>query len=72
MRGEDVMSPWRLVGGIMKYYRMSYDEILYKRSYINLVLLNASIETDGNEIRNKTADGTTIGGVSADDFFMDL
>lgn len=66
------MSPWRLVGGIMKYYRMSYEEILYKRSYINLVLLNASIETDGNEIRGKTADGAPTGGVPADDFFMAL
>lgn len=31
------------MGGIIKYYRMSYDEILHKRSYKNLILLNASI-----------------------------
>ena len=27
----------------MKYFRMSYDEVLYKRSYLNLVLLNRAI-----------------------------
>jgi len=27
----------------MKYFRMSYEEILYKRSYINLILLNRAI-----------------------------
>lgn len=27
----------------MKYFRMSYDEILRKRSYQNIVLLNAAI-----------------------------
>lgn len=27
----------------MKYFRMSYEEVVYKRSYINLILLNASI-----------------------------
>ena len=27
----------------MKYFRMSYDEVVYKRSYINLILLNAAI-----------------------------
>lgn len=72
MRGEEVVSPWRLVGGIMKYYRMSYDEIMYERSYLNLVLLNASIETDGDEIRGKAEGVATAGGVSADDFFMSL
>lgn len=29
----------------MKYFRMSYEEIVYKRSYANLMLLNASIPT---------------------------
>lgn len=27
----------------MKYFRMSYDEVVFKRSYINLLLLNAAI-----------------------------
>lgn len=27
----------------MKYFRMSYDEVLYKRSYLNLLLLNRAI-----------------------------
>jgi hypothetical protein len=27
----------------MKYFRMSYDEVLNKRSYLTLILLNAAI-----------------------------
>lgn len=27
----------------MKYFRMSYDEVVFKRSYLNLVLLNRAI-----------------------------
>lgn len=27
----------------MKYFRMSYDEVVFKRSYINLILLNRAI-----------------------------
>ena len=27
----------------MKYFRMSYEEIVFKRSYINIILLNRSI-----------------------------
>lgn len=27
----------------MKYYRMSYEEVVGKRSYLNIMLLNASI-----------------------------
>lgn len=37
----------------MKYFRMSYDEILYKRSYKNLVLLNASIPSYGSKDNKK-------------------
>ena len=47
----------------MKYFRMSYEEVVFKRSYINLLLLNAAIpgikpmdELDENEfgVRNTT------------------
>lgn len=27
----------------MKYFRMSYEEVVFKRSYLNLLLLNAAI-----------------------------
>ena len=27
----------------MKYFRMSYEEVVFKRSYINLILLNRAI-----------------------------
>ena len=29
----------------MKYFRMSYEEVLFKRSYLNITLLNRSIPT---------------------------
>ncbi|UYU89421.1 hypothetical protein KQP74_15865 [Bacteroides thetaiotaomicron] len=28
---------------MMKYYRMSYEEVVSKRSYLNIMLLNAAI-----------------------------
>lgn len=27
----------------MKYFRMSYEEVVFRRSYLNLMLLNAAI-----------------------------
>lgn len=37
----------------MKYFRMSYDEVVFNRSYINIMLLNRSIPSfktkDDNE-----------------------
>ena len=29
----------------MKYFRMSYEEVVFNRSYINIMLLNRSIPT---------------------------
>lgn len=29
----------------MKYFRMSYEEVVFKRSYLNVLLLNRSIPT---------------------------
>ena len=29
----------------MKYFRMTYDEVVFKRSYLNIMLLNRSIPT---------------------------
>ena len=36
-------SPWSIVSGVMKYYRMSYVEVTQKRSYLTIQLLNAAI-----------------------------
>ena len=36
-------SPWGFIGGVMQYFHMSYDEVVFKRSYINILLLNSSI-----------------------------
>lgn len=51
----------------MKYFRMSYEEVVFKRSYINLILLNAAIpsikpfDEDEKDINNneKTKNYTT-------------
>lgn len=32
----------------MKYFRMSYGEVVYNRSYINIMLLNRSIPSFGS------------------------
>lgn len=36
-------SPWSTISGVMKYYRMSYEEVVNERSYSNIMLLNAAI-----------------------------
>lgn len=47
----------------MKYFRMSYREVVFERSYINLILLNRAIpgikpiEKDGDD---KTPTGSTV------------
>ena len=42
-RAEANDSPWATVGGVMKYFRMSYEEVVFNRSYLNILLLNRSI-----------------------------
>lgn len=43
----------------MKYFRMSYEEVVFRRSYINLILLNAAIpgikplDEEENETENQ-------------------
>lgn len=36
-------NPFQLIGSVCHYYGFGYDEVVWKRSYQNLVLLNASI-----------------------------
>lgn len=40
----------------MKYFRMSYDEILNRRSYKNIILLNASIPSYSAKSDTKTTE----------------
>ena len=37
----------------MKYFRMSYEEVVFNRSYINIMLLNRSIPTFNTKKGNK-------------------
>ena len=41
----------------MKYFRMSYEEVVFNRSYINIMLLNRSIpsfKTKGNDAEDNS------------------
>lgn len=43
----------------MKYFRMSYEEVVFKRSYANIILLNRSIpsfKTDTDEEKEESND----------------
>lgn len=42
----------------MKYFRMSYEEVVFNRSYINIMLLNRSIPTFNTKKDNKDKGGT--------------
>ena len=44
----------------MKYFRMSYEEVVFRRSYLNILLLNHSIpsmnldgDEDGSEVKTE-------------------
>lgn len=64
----------------MKYFRMSYEEVVFKRSYLNIMLLNRSIpswDNDETEISKKdnhniNTHQTIKKPVHASDFFMDM
>lgn len=41
----------------MKYFRMSYEEVVFRRSYLNILLLNRSIpSSDNNDDDSKDRD----------------
>ena len=77
-------SPWAVIGGVMKYFRMSYEEVVFNRSYINVMLLNRSIPSfntkdkdDKGDRRNKAERNTkTVNKIEnpihANDFFMGM
>lgn len=50
----------------MKYFRMSYGEVVYNRSYINIMLLNRSIPSFGSNDEEDdeilTEDGSIVTG----------
>ena len=70
----------------MKYFRMSYEEVVFNRSYITIMLLNRSIpsfKVNGNESgykKNKKNVPKAAGkeyhkidrAIHANDFFMDM
>ena len=50
----------------MKYFRMSYEEVVFRRSFINIILLNRSIpsyklddDKDGGRGKNHHSTGKT-------------
>ena len=62
----------------MKYFRMSYEEVVFKRSYLNILLLNRSIPSlgieDKSENGRKNASTQKIDGNfrNENDLFMSL
>lgn len=68
----------------MKYFRMSYEEVVFNRSYINVILLNRSIpswddpnkkEDEGGDKERNEEIGTCKSinkSIHASDFFMDM
>lgn len=64
----------------MKYFRMSYEEVVFNRSYLNIMLLNRSIPTwdaDKTESINTSKNNMNTHqainmSVHASDFFMDM
>lgn len=68
----------------MKYFRMSYEEVVFNRSYINVILLNRSIpswdapnkkEDEGSDKKREEEIGTCKSinkSIHASDFFMDM
>lgn len=72
----------------MKYFRMSYEEVVFKRSYLTIMLLNRSIpsfKVDNKEHNNESGRNKKNSqnkaqkeyhkvdkAVHANDFFMDL
>lgn len=63
----------------MKYFRMSYEEVVFNRSYLNIMLLNRSIPTWDIDKEENTDTGKNTNthqpinkSVHASDFFMDM
>ncbi len=66
----------------MKYFRMSYEEVVFNRSYLNIMLLNRSIPTwdsdkdSNNDVNTNTVNTTNRQSIKepvhASDFFMDM
>ena len=68
----------------MKYFRMSYEEVVFNRSYLNIILLNRSIPSFNANTKEEARKGSTKQKkpqkeyhkidepISANDFFMGL
>lgn len=60
----------------MKYFRMSYEEIVFRRSYINILLLNRSIPTfnqeDENEEKTATIERKALNNEHPNELFMGM
>jgi hypothetical protein len=68
----------------MKYFRMSYEEVVFNRSYLNIILLNRSIPSYNTNIKDEPKSDSRKQrkpqkeyhkidkSISANDFFMGL
>lgn len=62
----------------MKYFRMSYEEVVFNRSYVNIMLLNRTIPSWNDKAEDVAAHNINNNNqqikksVHASDFFMDM
>lgn len=68
----------------MKYFRMSYEEVVFNRSYLNIILLNRSIPSFNTNTKDEPRKGSRQQKkpqkeyhkidepISANDFFMGM
>lgn len=42
----------------MKYFRMSYEEVVFNRSYLNIILLNRSIQSFNTNTKDEPRNGS--------------
>lgn len=68
----------------MKYFRMSYEEVVFNRSYLNIILLNRSIPSFNTNTKDESRNSSRKQNkpqkeyhkidksISANDFFMGM
>lgn len=62
----------------MKYFRMSYEEVVFKRSYLNIILLNAAIpgtkpiKKKGKESIDDDNEVNDEDGINASNYFLNM
>ncbi|MHA4844414.1 hypothetical protein ACX0G7_09630 [Flavitalea antarctica] len=55
---------WATIGGLMKYFRCTWDQIMWQMSYANILLLSATVpKYESSKKNGREEDGTEVEGV---------